>query len=54
MAQLPDLVAGPWVASAAPVREELLAAVADFSPRGTFKNDFLSYCKLLGVFPHPQ
>jgi hypothetical protein len=36
------------------VRAELLAAVADFAPRGTFKNDFLSYCKLLGVFPHPQ
>jgi hypothetical protein len=54
MAALPDLVPGPWLPSAAPAREELLGAVADFRPRGAFKNDFLSYCKLLGVFPHPQ
>ena len=50
---LPDLPAGSWLAAASPRRgaEEQLAS---FAPRGLFKNDLLSYCKLLGVFPHPQ
>ena len=53
MATLPDLPPGPWRA-AAPMRAGALAEARAFEPRRLFANDFLSYCKLFGIVPHPH
>lgn len=50
---LPDLPPGPWRYDAKP-RAGSVAEVSSFEPRHLFKNDFLSYCKILGIFPHPR
>jgi hypothetical protein len=49
---LPDLPSGPWRFDAKP-RTGSLSELSKFEPRHLFKNDFLSYCKILGIFPHP-
>ena len=50
---LPDLPRGPWSYDAKP-RSGSELEISTFEPRHLFKNDFLSYCKILGIFPHPR
>jgi hypothetical protein len=53
---LPDLpaVPGHWSADAEPRSASALDDFALYQPKGLFRNDYLAYCKILGIWPHPR
>lgn len=53
---LPDLPSsGLWAVDAEPTRGSVaLEEFALYTPKGLFRNDYLAYCKILGIWPHPR
>jgi hypothetical protein len=52
---LPNLPSvGIWSADAEPRSSTALDDFVLYQPKGLFRNDYLAYCKILGIWPHPR